>query len=292
VFSDILGQLLEATETHLTVRAKSGEIRVPKDEIARAKPVPARRRFTPTESLEAAAAFGWPAPEQARLGDWLLRAAGGWTQRGNSALAVGSPDLPVPDAIAFVENWYRERGLVPAMSVPVPLFRSLDDELERRGWTAMPITQLMIAPLATLRDAAGPFDGVTLAPSPSAEWLTAVAGRKGPLPGSAHHVLTAVPHVRFAEWRDESGALLATARGCVADPESRWLGLSLIGVDERVRRRGLAKRLIAALCDWAAPLGARDAYLQVERRNTAATALYDRLGCTVHHVYSSRRLVT
>lgn len=321
VFSDILGHLLEVTETHLTVRARSGAVRVPTREIARAKPVPPRRRFTPTESLEAAAALGWPAREQAQLGDWLLRATDGWTQRGNSALAIGSPDLPMPEAIAFVQQWYRERGLVPAMSIPIPLFQRLDDELERRGWSAMPVTQVMTAPLAALLDATSgpsanspsaagsppaaggrsePTTGgrsepaaggrLELATSPSSEWLAAVGGRKGTLPESALHVLTSVPHVRFAEWYDEAGTLLGTARGCVADPESRWLGLSLIGVDERLRRRGLARRLVAALAEWAAPLGARDVYLQVEQRNEPAVALYSKLGFTVHHVYSSRRL--
>ncbi|WP_433083455.1 GNAT family N-acetyltransferase [Dactylosporangium sp. CA-052675] len=319
-------------------------------EIARAKPVPPRRRFTPTESLEAAAAQGWPAREQANLGDWLLRATDGWTQRANSALAIGSPDLPTPDAIDFVQQWYRRRSLTPALSIPVPLFQRLDDELERRGWTAMPTTQVMtvalphllktlspaapsehaasalptvapstaapstaapgehgggtspaISPSATTPsttsqspgEASPPTGGrIELATEPSAEWLSAVAGRKGPLPDSARHVLTAVPNVRFAQWYDEQGNLLATARGCVADDESRWLGLSLIGVDERLRRRGLAQRLIAALAEWAVTLGARDAYLQVEQRNTAAVALYSRLGFTVHHIYSSRRLLT
>ncbi|MEV8513958.1 GNAT family N-acetyltransferase [Dactylosporangium sp. NPDC051484] len=319
VFSDILGRLDEVTETHLTVCARSGAVRVPVNEIARAKPVPPRRRFTPTESLEAAAALGWPAREQANLGDWLLRATDGWTQRANSALAIGDPDLPVSDAIEFVRQWYGERALVPAMSVPVPLFQRLDDELERRGWIAMPATQMMTAPVARLIGVSESWPGSTspaispgsspaapddppssrpaaggrieLATSPSAEWLAAVGGRKGPLPESARHVLTSVPQVRFAEWRDESGTLLATARGCVADPESRWLGLSLIGVDERVRRNGLARLLIAALVEWASALGARDAYLQVEQRNTPAVTLYERLGFATHHVYSSRRLL-
>ncbi|MFI5906684.1 GNAT family N-acetyltransferase [Dactylosporangium sp. NPDC051541] len=295
VFSDILGHLLEATETHLTVRARTGAVRVPIAEIARAKPVPPRRRLTPTESLEAAAALGWPAREQEQLGDWLLRATDGWTQRANSTLVIGSPDRPTPDAIDLVRQWYRSRSLVPAFSIPVPLFKRLDDELERRGWTAMPVTVVMTTALpsllATLPSPAPDFGRIELAASPSDEWLTAVAGRKGPLPESARQVLTGVPEVRFAAWYDDEGTLLATARGCVADPESRWLGLSLIGVDERLRRRGLAQRLIAALARWAGELGARDVYLQVEQRNAAAVALYERLGFVVDHAYSSRRLL-
>ncbi|GGM32679.1 GNAT family N-acetyltransferase [Dactylosporangium sucinum] len=289
VFSDVLGELIEVGETHFTVRARTGAVRVPRSEIALAKTVPQRRRFTPTEAIEDAAAAGWPAPETARLGDWLLRATDGWTQRGNSALVIGSPDLPEAEAIDFVEQWYRERGLPPAMSIPVPLFQRLDDALERRGWTAKPLTVVMTARLLDLRlPAAG---AVTLTEAPSAEWLAAVGGRKGPLPDCALGVLTGVPEVRFAQWYCESGALRATARGCVADPAGRWLGLSLIGVDEQYRRRGLAQQTIAALVAWALDLGATDCYLQVEQHNEPAVALYAGLGFTPHHVYSSRRLL-
>ena len=43
------------------------------------------------EDLEGAAALHWQAPETERLGDWLLRAAEGFTGRANSALPVGDP---------------------------------------------------------------------------------------------------------------------------------------------------------------------------------------------------------
>ena len=49
--------------------------------------------------LEAVAAQGWRAPEEAPLGGWLLRAAEGFTGRANSALAVGDPGLPLADAL-------------------------------------------------------------------------------------------------------------------------------------------------------------------------------------------------
>jgi GNAT superfamily N-acetyltransferase len=106
--------------------------------------------------------------------------------------------------------------------------------------------------------------------------------------------------VRFATLREpatpshdddpDRGALLATGRGCVADPKGRWLGLSLIGTEEHARRQGLAQRVIAALVAWGAAAGATDAYLQVEQRNAGAVALYEKLGFTTHHVYQTRYL--
>ena len=46
------------------------------------------------------AALHWQAPEQERLGDWLLRAAEGFTGRANSALPLGDPGSPLPEAVA------------------------------------------------------------------------------------------------------------------------------------------------------------------------------------------------
>jgi N-acetylglutamate synthase len=40
---------------------------------------------------------------------------------------------------------------------------------------------------------------------------------------------------------------------------------------------------------WAMQHGATRAYLQVEERNTAAVALYQRLSFTTHHTYLTRK---
>jgi GNAT superfamily N-acetyltransferase len=258
-----------------------------------AKTVPDRRRPTATEALELAAAAGWPAAERADLGDWWLRASAGWTNRGNSALPIGDPGLPTGDAIGAVEAWYRDRQLPPKITVPLPLLARLDAELDRRGWTASPPTLVRTAPLATMlagTPARPDLAPVQLSSAPTPEWLAVAAARKKSLPDVALKVLTAVAHVRFAHWYGQSGALLATARGVVADPERRYLGVGLVEVAEPARRRGLAKHLMRALAEWAVDLGARDAYLQVEEHNSAAVALYDSLGFATHHTYVTRLL--
>ena len=88
--------------------------------------------------LEAVAARGWRAPDEARLGGWLLRAADGFTGRANSALAVGDPGLPLADALTRVCDWYAARGLPPMVAVPHPLGRPGDSHVDRylgqRGW--------------------------------------------------------------------------------------------------------------------------------------------------------------
>ena len=51
------------------------------------------------ELLERACADAWPALVDERLGEWRLRAGGGFTVRANSTLVLGSPDRPVLAAL-------------------------------------------------------------------------------------------------------------------------------------------------------------------------------------------------
>jgi hypothetical protein len=73
--------------------------------------------------LEQRAALGWRAQEEVRLGAWLLRAAGGFTGRANSALAVGDPGQPLDQAAGAVRDWYQARGLTAMIAIPYPAGR-------------------------------------------------------------------------------------------------------------------------------------------------------------------------
>ncbi|NYH43267.1 ribosomal protein S18 acetylase RimI-like enzyme [Micromonospora jinlongensis] len=127
---------------------------------------------------------------------------------------------------------------------------------------------------------------VELATAPSEGWLAVAAGRKGGLPDAARHVLTAVDQVRFAHGYVD-GTLVAVGRGTVTG-QGRWLGLSLIEVSPVARRQGLARQVIHELAAWGVSAGATRAFLQVEQHNTAAVALYQRLGFVTHHTYLTR----
>ena len=176
-------------------------------------------RRSATERLELAAAAGWPAPETDRLGDWLLRAADGWTGRGNSALAVGDPGRPLPAAVDAVIGWYRERRLPPAIAVPLPLGGRVQPELDRRGWDTVTPTLVQTAPLAALGGRRPMFPDVVLHREPTPEWFMGVGGRKGGLPAAARAILTGVPEARYAAGYAD-GVLVATARGVLTEAGS------------------------------------------------------------------------
>jgi N-acetylglutamate synthase len=289
LFSDALGELTELTDTHLTIATERGPLRVPLNEVARAKRVPARRASAAEiVALEIAANEAWPAPEQGRLGDWLLRAAGGWTGRGNTALSVGDPGLPLDEAIEAVRGWYTARGLPPKINAPMPLAAPVNAALDALGWHTNPTTLVQTAPITGLFGAQRPdLPPVRLSRSPSPAWIDVIARRKGKLPDAAMHLLTAVREVRFAEVYADTGELLALARGTVTG-DGRYFGIFQVEVVPAARRRGLAQHVVGGLAEWAGELGASTALLQVEKRNVAAVALYGRLGFTTHHHYLTR----
>ncbi|WP_203812417.1 GNAT family N-acetyltransferase [Paractinoplanes tereljensis] len=296
LYSDALGELVELTETDLTIATSKGTLRVPLDEVHRAKRVPVARRPPAADvvALELAANLAWPAPIQSHLGGWILRAAGNWTGRANSALAVGDPDRTLEAAIDGVVEWYSAHGQQPLINAPMPLAAPVNAALDARGWTARPLTLVQTASVVSLLTTIAPdadLPPVELADSPGDDWYAMVTEHKGALPPIAVRILTGVPEVVFAHVHDADGSLLAVARGAITGPD-RWLGVSLLQTAPAARRRGLAQQVVRGLAQWATQRGSNRAYLQVEERNTAAVALYNRVGFATHHTYLTREAPT
>jgi GNAT superfamily N-acetyltransferase len=292
LFSDLIGELVEMADTAV-VRQADGSIRqVPIPAVHRIKAVPPGQ--AEVVALEEVAARGWPAPRTEWLGRWLLRDGDGWTRRANSALLVGAPGRPVAAALAEVARWYRDRGLVPRLAVPLPWFAPADRAAERAGWVAEVDVEVLTARVSAA--AAGSPNGsngsaspngsgrVVVAAAPTDRWLASYRG--GAVPAVGRAILTAPSPVGFASITGPDGAeALAIGRGVVTD---RWLGVAAVEVHPDHRRRGLARQVVAALLAWGADAGATHCYLQVEADNPAALALYAGLGFTTHHRYRCR----
>ena len=246
-----------------------------------------RRSPLGVEDLERVAARGWRALEEDRLGDWLLRAGGGFTGRANSVLVVGDPGLPLPDAVDAVGRWYDARGLRPAAQLPGVRSRAADAAFAAAGWERDSSAIVLTAPIGAPAPPAVP---VELAGTPDDAWLAGYRYRGSALPPVAAQVLTHGEDVVFASVRlDPAPApLAAVARGVVTDG---WLGVTAVTVAEEHRRRGLATAVMAALQRWAADRGAHSVYLQVVEGNAPARALYRRAGFIEHHRYHYRRRV-
>jgi ribosomal-protein-alanine N-acetyltransferase len=86
---------------------------------------------------------------------------------------------------------------------------------------------------------------------------------------------------RLYVMHDASGALVAYCACWMVFDE---LHINSLAVDEQRRRAGLATRLLRHVLAEAAAAGARSATLEVRRSNTAARAVYERLGFLVEGI--------
>ncbi|HVT70154.1 MAG TPA: GNAT family N-acetyltransferase, partial [Trebonia sp.] len=247
--------------------------------------------------LERAAAAHWRGTEEEWLGDWLLRAAGGFTGRANSALPLGDPGLALDAAVDTVTRWYAGRGLTPMVAVPVPLNGSggpaaaLGSELDRRGWrTRDAPAYVMVADVPAASSGAASPDlpaGLTLRvdATPDPAWLAAYhyRGQADP-PPVLRLLLTSAADQVFVSIRD-GDAVAAIARVSLA---AGWAGITAVEVSPARRRLGLGAALTREAFAQAARHGLDRVFLQVEVDNTAAIRLYERSGFRYSHCYHYR----
>ena len=248
---------------------------------ARGGPDPRR---TSAEDLEWAALPGWVALSEP-LGEWTLRAGGGFTGRANSALAVGDPGVALAEAAERVIAYALDHRIAPWAQVIVG--SEAEAGLVDLGWRpTYVVTDVLVCRLTTLLGDDLPDPRVAVDEHLDEAWLAAYA-RSRPNdadPAILRMILDGHPPRAFASVADPAtaGDHVGIARGHVSGP---WLGIASVWTDPAHRRRGLATAMMRALGHWAARRGARNAYLQVAQENTGAHDAYGRLGFVRHHSY-------
>jgi ribosomal protein S18 acetylase RimI-like enzyme len=215
----------------------------------------------------------WPALREVLLDGWLLRFSEGLTRRANSA----NPMRPVSHAdLQGCEALYRRSGLPTIFRVLSLIDPSVDERLAEAGYTDEGESCVLYGAIEEVEVARDP--DVRLQDQPSPEWFAAMASLQN---HSSEQAATyrrivgqiAVP-AAFAALSDE-GETIAVAYGAL---HNGLLGYESVITDNRRRRRGYGRRIIAALAAWAKEQGAGGACLEVEAHNTPARALYDAAG--------------
>ncbi|WKX12356.2 GNAT family N-acetyltransferase [Streptomyces sp. NL15-2K] len=304
-FTDTVGVLTSWNDGVLLITRRDGEtVRIPESTLVAGKvvpPAPARRRGPAAsyEELARVSARAWRPVESERLGEWELRAAGGFTRRANSVLPLGDPGIPLDEALSVVRRWYGDRGLpayVQTATGAEGTQEMLCAELERRGWVREVSAEMWIGALAPVADRNEPT-GVVLSREAGADWLARYQ-RKGMSevalkvlgwgsPRSSEAESGGGPSVWFATVPGEAGGAPAAIGRCVVD--GRWAGFAAVEVDPALRRQGLASAVMAALARQALDEGASAAWLQVETDNAGARELYAGMGFAAHHAYHHYR---
>jgi GNAT superfamily N-acetyltransferase len=227
--------------------------------------------------------LAWHAP----LGEWTLRAGGGFTRRANSCHAVGDPDMPIRQAAEQIISFAVGHDIAPMAQV---IDGSAEEHgLRRLGWRSIDEpTAVLVRRLADfLRDRPATHAvTITEALEPDWEQLYQQSRPNSADPAIVRMILESNRPRAFAavagQGPDDHSELVSIARG---HQHKDWLGLASIWTRPDHRRRGLGTAMMVALGHWAARQGARYAYIQVATANESAIAAYTKLGFVHHHAY-------
>jgi N-acetylglutamate synthase len=301
LLTDAVGELAD-DDGVLVVHTRRRAVRVARVDVVAVRaippPVPRRASWAAVARLENLCADAWPARVDRPLGGWRLRAAGGFTGRANSALAVGDPGVPVPAALEIARAFAAEHGVQPRVQVPVgsPWDRAVADAgwVLDAGHAAGAEVAVLVADLDRLADSPaprshnalqGPSDEhygsevreVVLRERPEDAWWAVALGRE-PTADERGVLDPDVPSRTAFGLVPGAGVI----RAAVVDEH---LHLSRLAVTPDARRTGVGTRLVAAAATWGKEQGARWVVLQVALHATAARAFYAALGATEHHRY-------
>jgi ribosomal protein S18 acetylase RimI-like enzyme len=237
--------------------------------------------------LESVMDAAWPALERHDAGGWILRAAGGVTQRANSiwprTASAGQPRDDLRSLLAEARAWYRSRRLPVIFQLfDNPGMEALHDLLDTEGFTRQSETLVMTRAAPPGADPAGSSGAVPveLSAAPSTEWLRVwwqVDGRGGEEAlATARAILEGCPAV-YALLRDGDGRPAAVGRLALPAGSPRG-GLYAMATLPDARRRGYAAAILQALLHAGRECGVTDFWLLVTAANHGAQALYAKAG--------------
>lgn len=224
-------------------------------------------------ACERAMARAWPAGEVRDVDGWQVRLSGGGSRRANSLLPLAFTGADVGRALDRVETIYSEHGLpayvyVSAIAAPA----DLDTHLAGRGYAREEPTILLAKPLGAI----APLPDIEAAATPGADWLGIYAADLSPdRRTAAPGVLARVPNPRRFFLLRQDGVPASTALGVIVGDIAV---VECVATDPGRRRKGGARRVVAALEQWAFAAGATRVALQVTAGNAAARQLYEQAG--------------
>jgi GNAT superfamily N-acetyltransferase len=288
-YRDLVGILESAT----TIRKRSGEIvQFDPSEIAIVHPIkevpqkagsgaPLSIRIA---ELEALSTQTWPPREIKNVGSWQLRISDGVTYRANSVFvsgppSFGDPGFEIDQAIEQVEKIYADANLPVVFHLVHPMYQEFADYLINKGWKERVGAAFMVCDITDSSDITDTLAKKNLTllnqDSPTPEFL------------ALHNdeILETIMNSYPARYLSllSDGVTVATARMAIS---GSWAIVTRLIVAESHRRQGLAELLMQAAIAISLSEGANKICLQVDRSNSGAQALYDKLGFRVHHTYS------
>ena len=230
--------------------------------------------------LEQICNLTWPATQELENSGWLMRAAGGVTNRANSVLPLAA-NLEsgalndFAEKLAVAQEFYRERDLPTIFQVALPTWQVLFDKLRSIGAVETIRSNTMVTDLTSSKQKFPVGFEIMQSDEFSDEWLgmQPKPGIEKILSGCAATYLTIL----------KNSQTIATCRIALVKD---WSSITRVYVHKDFRRQGLGKAIVAAALEASFEQGATKALLQVEVSNAIAIGIYESLGFNFHHEYS------
>ena len=222
----------------------------------------------------------WPATENIENSGWLMRAAGGVTNRANSVLPLAA-SLEAgalnnfAEKLALAQDFYSERNLPTIFQVALPTWQLLSDKLRSMGAIETLRGNTMVADLTSAKPKMPAGIEIVQSDQFNDDWLGIQ-----PTPG-IEKILSgcAATYLRLVS----NGQTVAVCRIALANG---WSSITRVYVHQDFRGKGLGKTIMAVALESSFEQGATKAVLQVEASNAIAIGVYESLGFNFHHEYS------
>jgi len=225
----------------------------------------------------------WPAQQTQRFGGWQFGAAGGYSNRVNSANAL-SPSRAFADVLQTADLFYTQRRQPTIFRITPLAGDDADRRLDQEGFSRITPSLVMTADLVTPRA----FSDVEIVDGFTDAWLDDVGRAKGldaEASGQHRRILSRIPaSTGYATLKIDGEAVGFGL--IVVDPP--FAGLFDIIVTPTCRGSGKGGRIVSALLAWAKHRGADKAFLQVHQANAAAVKLYEKYGFSTAYGYHYR----
>ena len=237
-------------------------------------------------AIERAGLRCWPGIEVAWDGQWVRRAAGGYTQRANSIQSLDpADDHNAAARIADGRAWLEARGIRPTFRVTPLAGPGVRASLDAGNWATVDASHLFAMELNSID------------PAPRGEifdlldqWFLAAQQRLQGYSDEKRARLEALLKVidvpaKGVVLYDADGKAVATCLMAVAD------GIVITGnvvTDPSERRKGYGAAMMRTGLAWARSVGATVAALNVAADNAVGQALYRSLGYSHQYDYAYR----
>lgn len=222
----------------------------------------------------------WPASEELENSGWLMRAAGGVTNRANSVLPLvanleAGALTDFAEKLIVAQEFYQNRNLPTIFQVAHPTWQVLSEKLQSIGAVETIRGNTMVTDLTSAKQNAPAGFEIVQSNQFNDEWLGVQ-----PTPG-IEKILSRCAATYLSVLKN--GETIATCRLALA---KGWSSITRVYVHQDYRGQGLGKAIVAAALEASFEQGATKAVLQVEASNAIAIGVYESLGFNFHHEYS------